>query len=242
MQPKGRGQFIQQFSYYTNNEYFDFEGVRTSQSRFTKYEFQPYVEYGLLDNLTIGATGYAQRVQQSGENNSGIADPEFFARSVLWQNDVERISIQPLIKFKSQFESHGTPRGGSKSTDMELSLLYGKNLHIVSDRDYLDMRAAYRYRSGRLNNQLRSDAALGLAVAPAWWVIPAIRTITATTMEDSASFSENGDQDFDLTKAEITILHEYAPSKSAGLTLFSHVMGAQTGNGMGAVLSLSQGF
>lgn len=242
LQPKHHGQFIAQASYYSSNEFFDSDSKKTAQPRFSKIEFQPYIEYGLLDNLTIGATAYTQQVQQSGTGNTGIADPEIFARTTLWKNDRSLISIQPLLKFRSQFARTGNPRGGSGSTDAELSLLYGRNLNLLSTHDYVDMRAGYRYRSTQLHDQWRADASLGVEVAPNWFVTPAIRSIIATKIRDTIAFSENGDQDYDLIKLEVGVNYRFTPDRTAGLTFFDHVYGAQTGSGMGVIATYTQGF
>lgn len=242
LQPEGKGQWIAQSSYYTNNEFFDANGARTNQDRFTKYELQPYVEYGLTPLLTVGASAYLQQVSQSGENNYGIADPEIFSRSVLWKSDHEVLSLQPLIKFKSRFADEGVPRGGSRSTDIELSLLYGRSVHWLSNNDFIDLRGGYRYRANRLNDQWRFDAMAGIEVAPDWLILPAVRAIISTDLQDKTTFSENGDQDFDLYKAELGIGYRMGPDRMLTATGFTHVYGAQTGNGLGIILSVMQNF
>ena len=242
LQPSGQGQFITQASYYSSDKFYDRDGKLVSQPRFNKYEIQPYLEYGVTSKLTVGATGYAQHVSQSGITNIGLADPEIFARTMLWKNNNSLLSIQPLLKFKSYFAEDRTPRGGSGSTDAELSLLYGRNLHVLSDHDYLDMRAGYRYRANRLNDQLRGDVALGVETLPNLYVIPAIRSIVATKISNGGGFSENGDQDYDLLKFELGVNYRFNDKQAAGVTIFNHVDGTQTGNGTGVMLSYTQGF
>lgn len=242
LQPKGDGLVIGQATYYTTAKYFDAEGTLQRQSRFAKYELQPYIEYGLLDNLTLGGSAYAQRDTQAGGSDVGIADPELFARTTLWKGERQLVSIQPLIKLRSQFQSNNPPRGGSTSTDEELSLLYGLNINLFSPRDYLDASAAYRVRSGRLNDQWRAGAALGLQVADQWQIIPAIHMITSTGPKDSASFTENGDMDYDLLKLECTGIYQLDQKRWLQASLFHHAMGRQTGGGSGLSLGYAQRF
>ncbi len=243
LQPEGKGQFILQTAYYTSTEFYDRDGDLQPQTRFSKYEFQPYVEYGLTKDWTIGATGYLQHVSQAGGSNNGIADPEFFARTELWGDDNDHISIQPLIKLRSEFESDGNPRGGSRSTDMELSLLYGRSgLGILSSNDYLDTRIGYRYRGNRLHDQWKADAALGVEFAPNWTALTAVRGVFGTKIPNGGAFSENGDQDYDLVKAEIGVNYKWDNDTTFGVTAFNHVYGIQTGSGSGVILSYMQGF
>ena len=242
LQEKGSGEFIAQASYFTSDAYFNGKGDSVGQPRYNQYAIQPYLEYGLLENLTVGGSAALQRDTQSGAINSGVADPQIFARSVLWRDATQLVSLQPLVKFASDFEHMSAPRGGSKSTDAELSVLYGRNLNLLSPRDYFDSSVGYRYRSGSLDNQIHADAALGLEVAPRWQVIPAIRTVLSTHLQPSTSFSEDGDQDYDLLKLELGAMYHVTDSRAWGLTLFDHVTGRQTGNGEGAMLQLAQKF
>ena len=241
LEPQGQGQIVTQASYFTSDQYYNHGGDLVSQSRYTKYEVSPYLEYGWRPNLTVGATASLQHDVQSGSGNEGIADPSVFFRFGIWKDDRQVVSLQPLIKFSSAFDQSGAPRGGSKSTDLELSLGYGRNLHLVSDRDYLDLRAGYRYRSGVLSDQAQADALLGLQVAQRWQIIPAIRSVFATTLK-TAPFSENGDLDYNLVKAELSAAYAINDKETAALTLFDHVDGRQTGNGGGVTLSFAYKF
>jgi hypothetical protein len=242
LQPKGDGLFIGQATYFASDNFFDADGVKQKQPQFSKEELQPYAEYGLLDNLTIGGTAFAQRDEQSGTSNYGVADPEIFARSVVWRDSVQLVSVQPLLKFHSAFGSDDPPRGGSSSTDEELALLYGRSLHVISDRDYLDLRGAYRLRGGALNNQWQADAAIGLQVAPRWQIIPAIRGVLATKINDRVAFSENGDLDYDLLKAEVTAAYHLDEQRWLQLCLFDHLAGVETGDGYGVSVGFAQRF
>ena len=242
LEPEGHGLLVTNATYFTSSGYYDASGRTTKQPTYQKLEVQPYAEYGLLPNLTLGATGSLQHDSQSSHTNNGLADPEFFLRTPLYKDATQVLSIQPLIKFESAFENPGSPRGGSSSTDAELSLLYGRNLNLLSPRDYIDIRGGYRYRTTALNDQWRADAALGLNPATNWTVTPAIRGTLATKLTPATSFSENGDQDYDLLKLELGVAYTLSPHQSVGLTLADHVAGRQTGNGESATISFAQQF
>jgi hypothetical protein len=242
LQKKGEWLVLTQVTHYATSEYFDADGTTQKQSRFRKYELQPYAEYGLFDNLTIGGSAYLQRVSQAGGNNTGLADPELWARTTLWEDSRQRVALQPLIKLRSVFESEGTPRGGSRSTDLELSALYGRNLNIISARDYADLRVGYRMRNRGLSDQVRADAALGLQLAPAWQIVPAVRGVFATDGRDTATFSENGDLDYALVKAEVMTSYQLDETRWVQASIFDHIAGAQTGSGRGFTLGYGARF
>lgn len=243
LQPVGQGYASLQGTYFTSSHYYDQNSARQPQSTFTKYELQPYMEYGLTRRLTIGGTAYAQMNQQDEHTKLGIADPELFARTEIWTRGVQHVSLQPLIKFKSQYRSpDATPRGGSMSTDAELSVLYGSNLTVFTARDYLDLRAGYRLRGGALNDQWRGDVALGMNVTPQWQIIPALRMVMSTRHSTSTTFSETGDQDYDLLKAELGAAYAVGEGQHIRAALFTHLMGTQTGDGVGISVGYSENF
>jgi hypothetical protein len=242
VEPKGEGLAIAQATYYSTGSYFDTSGEKRSQSRYTKYEFQPYVEYGALNWLTVGASAYAQAVSQSGLTNYGLADPEFFARARLWHNATNVVSIQPLIKLPSNFADDNPPRGGSRSFDAELSALYGRNLNILSANDYLDTRLGYRIRNNGLSDEWRADIALGMNVTDKIQLVPALRAVIASDIRNAAQFSESGDLDYDEAKAEFGGYYHFNDRQWVSATLFKDIAGVQTGDGYGATIGFAQRF
>lgn len=242
LQPEGKGLYIEQARYFTSTGFFDVDGQKQSQPRFTKYEFQPYVEYGATDWLTIGGTAFLQRVGQSGQHNNGIADPEIFARSVIWRDETQLISLQPMVKFASYFRDSGTPRGGQRSTDAELALLYGRNFTLFSPNDYIDARVGYRVRSNGRTNEWRNDTAIGLNVSDSIQIIPAIRSIVATDLTEASAFSQNGDLDASSLTAEIGGLYRLNDDAWVQAAFSKVVTGIQTGDGYALSVGYAQRF
>jgi len=191
----------------------------------------------------VGGSAYLQRVSQSDNDNYGIGDPELFARLRVWTTEKNEVfSIQPLIKLPSMFGESGTPRGGSRSIDGELSLLYGASDTIFGFPYYTDYRVGYRMRTRDLNPQWRVDLAAGLMVTDDIQIIPALRSVIATKYNDSTGFSENGEQDYDLAKIELTAAYHLDKSHWVQATLFDHVAGAQTGAGRGISIGFAERF
>lgn len=175
-------------------------------------------------------------------SNVGVADPQIFARTNLWKGERQLVSLQPLIKFRSAFEQPGAPRGGTTSTDYELSVLYGRNLTLLSSNDYLDIRVGYRARSGQRNNQYLADVALGMNLTPHWQLIPAVRLTKAEEIPDNTAFSENGDLDYDLAKVELGGAYKLDEARSILMSVATHVAGRQTGNGHSVTVGYAASF
>lgn len=242
VQDAGRGLFIAQAGYFSTDEYFDADGALAPQDRFQKWELQPYVEYGLKSWLTVGGDASLQYVGQSGDHNAGLGDPELFARARLWQGKRQVISIQPLIKLPSMYISNGEPRGASRSTDMEFSLLYGRNPNWFGHDDYTDARIGYRWRGRGLYPQWRADFAYGTYVTDALQLIAAGRSVMAAKLDENAAFREDGEQNYDLIKAECTAAYHLDEKRWVQLTAFQHVAGFQAGAGRGIAIGYAEGF
>lgn len=242
-QPRGDGLFIGQASYFTSHHYFDDTGEKVRQPGFRKFELQPYAEYGVREWLTVGGSAFVHSVDQSGRYNAGIGDPELFARLRLFEFDNgDVLSIQPLVKLPSYYVDDNTPRGGSRSTDFELSALYGYNWQLLGLTGYSDTRMGYRVRGRGLNPQYRFDQAWGINITDNFLLIPAVRSIITTKYDDTATFREDGEQDYDLAKIELTALYKYDTKRWVHATVFDHVAGAFTGDGRGIAIGFAEPF
>lgn len=241
-QEKGNGLVIAQATYFSTDEYFDVDGNLTRQDRFRKWELQPYLEYGATDWLTVGGTAYLHRVGQSGSHNHGIGDPELFARVRLWEWDNRVISLQPLVKLSSQYMRDALPRGGSRSTDMELSLLYGESFRLLSDQDYMDMRVGYRWRGRGLAPQWRTDIALGTHLTDTLQLVVAGRGVMAAEIDETALFRQDGEQDYDLMKGEVSLFYHFDQGRWVHATAYEHLAGFMAGAGRGFTLGYAESF
>lgn len=242
VQDRGAGLLIHQLTYFSAGHYYNRDGHRTPQPRFHKLEYQPYIEYGIGRRYTVGGSASLQRDWQGGSNNTGIADPELFLRGRIYHDDRQIVSLQPLIKLPSIFMKDGQiPRGGSHSADAELSLLYGRNVAFISVQDYVDVRLGYRARSRGMNGQIRADVALAVAPEERWQIIPAVRYVRATSL-DRSGFSQNGEQDYDLLKAELAVTYQLDSARTLQATVFDHHAGKQVGAGQGASIGYAVAF
>jgi hypothetical protein len=240
LQPEGKGLWLVQATHFSSAEFYDRDHALQPQDTFTKYELQPYMEYGLTKNWTVGGSLYLNRIDQAEANNWGVANPEFWARTKLWQTDAEMISLQPLIKLPSFYNDSNAVRGGSKSLDIELSVLVGMPMPLISERDYFDIRAGYRWRSRGRAPQLHADASLGFQMTDDWQLITSYREIIAQKLSDS--FREDGEQDYHLRKIELTNLYALDEIRFIQATAYAHADGAMVGAGQGFSIGYGERF
>lgn len=242
LQPQGSGYDAFQAGAFYGNDFFDVDGLRQKQPSFSKVEANYYIEYGATSWLTVGANLFVNRASQSGKKNLGISDSEFFSRMPLFEYDQWVISAQPLIKLPSLYEHSGTPRAGSKSTDGELSILFSRPYHLLSDHDYIDSRIGYRARSNGLSNQIRTDISYTLFLTDDIAVIPAYRTVFSSQLPDAGTFAQDGDQDFNLHRAEIGFSWQFSAHERVLFTAFSHIAGNNAGAGEGFTIGVGRNF
>jgi hypothetical protein len=118
---EGSGQFIGTLSGYFSNHYFDREGnSRSSDVFLQKFEVNPFLEYGITDDITVGFNQSIQNwnlkkknvalsvfdFRQCGLYSNGniqnvseyVSEIDLFLRKKLWDKDNLVLSVQPLIK------------------------------------------------------------------------------------------------------------------------------------------------
>jgi hypothetical protein len=238
LRPPGEALISTRYVYYQADDYYNLDGTRTTQPSFYKNELNIFGEYGATEDWTLGMNLFLNVVTQSGGENTGLADPEFFARTEIYSSQSSKLALQPLLKLPSWYAKDATPASGSESTDAELMLLYGRNLAAFSPRDYLDIGAGYRIRGTRLNNQYRAYAAYGLHFGEKMSLVPALYYTQATRMPDDQVFQQNGDQDYDLAKFDITVFYALDARRSLYLAYANEFYGINTGAGQSVSIGL----
>ena len=82
---------------------------------------------------------------------------------------------------------------------------------------------------------------MGVHLTKRIWVIPAVY-FTQSLDPSSDPFTETGDMDYALVKAEMTVSYTLDEENSMHLTAFDHMMGALTGSGRGLTLGYAMRF
>ncbi|PIR38437.1 MAG: hypothetical protein COV35_06625 [Alphaproteobacteria bacterium CG11_big_fil_rev_8_21_14_0_20_39_49] len=151
-QAKGEGQLILNVSGYKSNKYYDHDSqLQSSDIDFQKLEVNPFFEFGITDNLTVGLNQTLQywnfdnpesssinNIRQcdlSDSLNSGLidssnlnvfmTDAEIFARMQIYSNDNFVISLQPLVKSPCLLFVNGYMQIPGNDIDYEIRALAG---------------------------------------------------------------------------------------------------------------------
>lgn len=170
--PRGAGQAIITSLYYTVDERFDDSGARVRQPRFTKFDTEAYVQYGVTDDVTAGVQASLQHLtadtgQGGSQSSTGLGPTDLFVRGRLWHGPYSVVSLQGLVKLPNPNRS-AAPALGFGQTDVELRLLGGHSGHLGPATYFVDLEGALRKRFSDPADQARVDVTVGLRPRRDW--------------------------------------------------------------------------
>jgi hypothetical protein len=246
-QPQGKTQTILSARYYSTDQFFDNTGNSKQQNTYTKYEINPYAEYGLTDAITLGANLFLAYVSQDipsaiKADNVGISDSEIFSRIRLYHDESSVFSLQPLIKFPSLYTRAGQPRSGGEQFDIELTAQGGRNFTVATIPAFTTVSAGYRHRFESPSDQLKLDWAVGAQVSERILLLPQISYTGRLNTPINPAFTQSGSDDYNLLKLQLSAVYSVSEDWSAELGIFDHTSGKNTGGGGGVILALWKQF
>lgn len=238
---QGRGQIINNFTYYSSDKYVDDHGNSSHQETYNKWEYNPYIEYGLTNAITLGLSPSFQYVSQkifgTDQENANLADSEIFIRTRLYADGQNVISIQPLIKLPGAYSSSDLPVLGQNQIDYELRLLYGRSFGD-NGRHYWNTEAAYRVRTETPGDEWRFATTLGYRVSDKWQILGEAQGIFAADGAGNSGFILSNAYDYDLVKLQLSGLYSFNPRWALQIGAFQTVYERNTGEGTGGLFSI----
>ena len=237
-QSAGKGQMIVNGLYYTTDKLYNNTGNKASQARYSKYELNPYFEYGLTDSITAGANLFFLRADQATQDNWGVGDSEFFLRARLFQSAGFMLSVEPMVKLPSPEGSNETPQLGSRKPDAGVGLSAGYGFSAWGQNHFANIDTGYRYRFGDPEDQIKLSGTLGIGVNDRWMIMPQAFATLRTIKPAIASFTQSSGDDYNLVKLQISTIYKVSDETSLQFGVFSHVGGNNVGAGDGIILSL----
>lgn len=163
-QDRGHGLAITTARLSKADDAYDVYGIRGSPRDFEKREVEAYLEYGVRDWLTLVLAPSYQSVEDGTREQSGLAYTDLGIRTRLYDGRLGVVSLQPLLVLPGTFSSDN-PLAGSGRLEEEARLLIANNFSLFGLTGFQNVEAAYRYR-GTGRSQLRTDATLGIDIAP----------------------------------------------------------------------------
>jgi hypothetical protein len=243
-QARGEGRAIITGSYYGATDFYTNHGSRQSQPRYSKYELNPYIEYGLYDDVTLGANLSLQRAAQqvpggAEQTNWGVGESEFFLRKRLYQHGGLVASVEPMVKLPTP-DSGGVPKLGGPHADVGLGGSVGYGQALFGYNHFANVDTQYRHRLGAQHDQVRISATLGVGVAPQWVLMPQL--FMTYRMAESATFTQSTADDYNLTRLQLSGVYSMTEDTRLQAGAFADVDGKNAGVGRGVLFSVWKNF
>jgi hypothetical protein len=241
-QKRGNSQLILTGLYYGADQMWDASGRERDQTKYSKYELNPYYEYGLRDWVTLGANLSFPFAAQGEQSNAGIGDSEFFARFRLLARNGFVFSLQPLVKLPSPWSLRDAPVLSGDDYDVEMGASAGYGFTLFKLNHFVNLDAGYRYRFGTPQDQIKLAATAGFSVTPKWMILPQLFIAKSAKMPASSAFTQSSGDDYDLTKLQLSAVYRLNSRLSLQAGAFAHIDGKNTGGGNGAMISIWRNF
>jgi hypothetical protein len=157
----------------TTDRFFDENGnIHQRGGWFTKYEVNPYLEYGLTERDTVSVNILAQRLTDSATDaaTTGLADLELGWRRSLWRSDTTILSAQLTAFIPTGYSLEDSPNLGYDRLGLEPSLWVGRGFRLGERNGYLEAQTGLRWYAGYPSEQLRAQATGSYDLFP--WLSP----------------------------------------------------------------------
>jgi hypothetical protein len=150
----------------TASRRYDNDGASATRVVFRKLLFQNWVEYGLLDSVTLFAVP-EYVIAKSGMDGSGTTN----ARSASIEGGVRilllsrggMLSVQASAKSAGAFDM-SVSTSGEAGRQFETRLLYGRSFKLFKRDAFIDIEAAQRWIARPRPDELAFDGTFG------WWL------------------------------------------------------------------------
>lgn len=228
------------FNYYHAHETFDPSGNRggtPNNGKFTDYNISNYLEYGLLDNLTlINSLAYKWLENDNDLTRTtgyGLGDVDLGLRYRLLEHEkIGILSTQLLVKIPGAYDRNDPLPLGNGQFDAELRLQYGRSLYPLVP-GYGNLELGYRWRSEAPSDEIRYLVECGLDLT---------KNLYARAKLDGTLSMDNGRKtdgsgnptatnNFDLGKLDLTVGYKVTPAWGLEASYVPEIYGQNTAAG-----------
>ncbi len=244
-QQEGHTQLINNFFYNHINSYYDRNSEEVSQPDFVKFEYKPYVEYGLTNDITIGGGASLQALESEGfltkdiDSNYGLVSSEAFVRKNFYRFENQVASFEAMVEIPGFYSYGETPTFGKKDYFGTLKTSYG----IGTNAFFINADTAIRSRfhdtiDTELGMQSISSIKGGLKHKQ-WELILGLNYTKSLT--GYTGFSNTNRYGFDALKNDITIAKHFG-NTTISFSAVSDMWGKNVGKSNIGIISISKSF
>lgn len=227
-------------NYYVADKTFDEDGHSRAMDwngEFSDTNANYYMEYGLLDQLTVILSLYYKDIEREDDyrtnETSGMGDVDLGLRYRLHTSSIGVFSVQGLVKVPEFYDENDALPLGNGQYDYECRLLYGRSLwpHIPG---YINFEAAYRFRAEAPSDEFRYLLEIGSNLG---------KNVYARAKWDTIISMDNADEttdvfgnptsavEYDLTKLDLTLGWQVTPKVGLEVAYTPEISGKTTAKG-----------
>ena len=240
--PKGDGQIISTITYANARRAFDTDRKTGAVVDFLKTDQGVYLEYGLTGRATVVVSGALQDIsyisREGPQQYSGLGTSRIGLRYGLKQTGRWVLAVQPSLVIPAGGETVPDADLGRGGLGGELRMLAGRNITIAKRPGFLDVQAAFDYRSGDGPEQASMDVTLGVDIAPKIQIIGQAFAQYTT----QGSFGVDQVLENDSLKLQGSIVYKYGKRSALQFGAFSTVIGRNTVQQKGVSIGLWERF
>lgn len=240
LQPKGSFFTSLVSYYYKTDSYFDGHGnERDRGGTFIKFEFNPYIEYGLTQEDTIVLNVFYDWLKDDqgykSYTNDGFSDLEAGWRHLLWTDGSQVVSSQVTVIIPLGYDVEDTPRLGYGRYGFEGLLQYGVSFMFLERYGFVDMSFGPRIYMGYPSDQIRAKLTAGYDLFSMFQLIGGAELHWGIGNGSVKRIGQNITltPEYKLLKLSLSGRFKLSSHLSFVLTGYSHTWGENTGAGGG---------
>ncbi len=244
-QKKGNLFLSLQSYYYASSKYYDENGhLRRRGGTFKKWEFNPYLEWGMTNRDTLTLNIFYDWLSDDASGHSketnGFADIEAGWQRKIFRSTHHVLSLQGLLIIPTGYDVKDDPRLGYDCWGAEVGILHGWSFKMFNRDGFIDSGIGYRRYFGYPSSQIRPKITLG------WNPFKKVQILMEGKLEyglKDGSMRQLGPNliaqpNYRLLKATFGLNFQLDRRCSLVIAVYRHVWGEMTGAGGGAYASL----
>jgi len=239
-QEKGKSYHRAAANYYYADEEYDMDGDSRAMAfngEFTDFNLNYYLEYGILDELTVIGSVYYKMIEREDDffkyETDGIGDMDLGLRYRLHNSNIGIFSVQGLVKIPEFYDEDDALPLGNGQYDYELRILYGRSLWPVIP-GYMNLEAGYRWRAKAPSDEFRYLVEIGSEFGKNFYGRAKLDALVSMDNADNVTDdfgNPTSTLEYDLAKLDLTLGYHITTQWGLELGYTPAVWGEKTAKG-----------
>jgi hypothetical protein len=229
LMPPGDGQIIASTAFSGSTRAFDAQGRLIPVPSYDKFELGAYVEYGLMDWLTLIASPAYDRIKQPppAVSYAGPGESEIGARIGLYRSEAWVVSMEAGLRTPgASLNDALAPFQPRRAGSLDLRAMVGRNFEIAGMPGFAEAQAAYRLYAQNQPGEFRIDLTLGLRPLPQFLTL--LQSFSSISNGSGGGFKHSS-----WHKLQPSVVYDLSPQWSLQLGGFITVAGVNAGRELG---------